>query len=66
MTSHEKAIKLISDLGISAKKVGEIIGKSQSVIYDKIKEYRSNRFLDEDFEMLLNHCQKSIAKISKL
>jgi transposase len=63
MTSHEKAIKLISDLGISAKKIGEIIGKSQSVVYDKIKEYRSNRFLDEDFSMLLKHCEKSINEL---
>lgn len=65
MTSHEKALKLISDLGISAKKVGDIIGKSQSVVYDKIKEYRSNKFLDEDFEILLKHCQKSIEEASK-
>ncbi|MEE6130251.1 hypothetical protein V2E39_22825 [Chryseobacterium arthrosphaerae] len=63
MTTHEKAIRLINDLGISAKKIGEIIGKSQSVVYDKMKEYKSNKFLDEDFEAILKHCKKSIKEL---
>lgn len=60
MTSHEKAIHLIDGLGISAKKTAEIIGKSQSVVYDKIKQVKSNRFLDEDYKKLISHCKAVI------
>lgn len=58
MTPHEKAIDLISNLGIAPKKIAEIIGKSQSVVYDKIKNYRSNEFLEEDYNKIKTYIVK--------
>lgn len=63
MTPHEKAIHIIDLFGIKPKKVAEIIGKSQSVVYDKIKGYASNKFLDEQLELLQNFIKENAKKI---
>ena len=59
MTPHEKAIHIIDLFGIKPKKVAEIIGKSQSVVYDKLKGYASNKFLDEQLELLRNFIKEN-------
>ena len=63
MTPHEKAIHIIELFGIKPKKVAEIIGKSQSVVYDKLKGYASNKFLDEQLELLRNFIKENAKKI---
>ena len=63
MTPHEKAIHIIDLFGIKPKKVAEIIGKSQSVVYDKIKGYASNKFLDEQVELLRNFIKENAKTI---
>ena len=63
MTPHEKAIHIIDLFGIKPKKVAEIIGKSQSVVYDKLKGYASNKFLDEQLELLQNFIKENAKKI---
>lgn len=63
MTPHEKAIYIIDLFGIKPKKVAEIIGKSQSVVYDKMKGYDSNKFLDEQLELLRNFIKENAKKI---
>ena len=63
MTPHEKAIHIIELFGIKPKKVAEIIGKSQSVVYDKIKGYASNKFLDEQVELLRNFIKENAKTI---
>lgn len=63
MTPHEKAIRIIDLFGIKPKKVAEIISKSQSVVYDKLKGYASNRFLDEQLELLQNFIKENAKKI---
>lgn len=63
MTPHEKAIHIIELFGIKPKKVAEIIGKSQSVVYDKLKGYASNKFLDEQLELLQNFIKENAKKI---
>ena len=63
VTSHEKAIHIIELFGIKPKKVAEIIGKSQSVVYDKMKGYDSNRFLVEQLELLQNFIKENAKKI---
>ena len=63
MTPHEKAIHIIELFGIKPKKVAEIIGKSQSVVYDKLKGYASNKFLDEQLELLQNFIKENAKTI---
>ena len=63
MTPHEKAIHIIDLFGIKPKKVAEIIGKSQSVVYDKLKGYASNKFIDEQLELLQNFIKENAKKI---
>lgn len=63
MTPHEKAIHIIELFGIKPKKVAEIIGKSQSVVYDKLKGYASNKFIDEQLELLRNFIKENAKKI---
>ena len=63
MTPHEKAIHIIDLFGIKPKKVSEIIGKSQSVVYDKLKGYASNKFLDEQLELLRNFIKENAKTI---
>lgn len=63
MTPHEKAIHIIDLFGIKPKKVAEIIGKSQSVVYDKLKGYASNKFLDEQVELLRNFIKENAKTI---
>ena len=63
MIPHEKAIHIIELFGIKPKKVAEIIGKSQSVVYDKLKGYASNKFLDEQVELLRNFIKENAKTI---
>lgn len=63
MTPHEKAIHIIELFGLKPKKVAEIICKSQSVVYDKMKGYDSNKFLDEQLELLRNFIKENAKNI---
>ncbi|RQO37963.1 hypothetical protein DBR39_13835 [Chryseobacterium sp. KBW03] len=66
MTTHEKALKIINDLGMSAAKIAEILGKSQSTAYDKIKSRQYNKFSDIDFETIKTFCVEKLKEIKKL
>lgn len=63
MTTHEKAVHIIELFGIKPKKVAEIIGKSQSVVYDKLRGSDYNKFLDEQLEMLREFIIQNAKKI---
>lgn len=61
MTTHEKAIQLINDLGIAPKKVAEIINEenpSADAVYKKMKSQARNKFSDNDYENLKKHILK--------
>lgn len=62
MTPHEKAINIIDLFGIKPKKVAEIIEKSQSVIYDKIK-LNDTRFSDEELKKIQAFIKENAKKI---
>lgn len=66
MTTHDKALKIIIDLGMSATKVAEILGKSQSTAYDKIKGRAYNKFTDSDFETIKSFCIEKLKEIKQL
>ena len=62
MTTHEKAIYIIDLFGIKPKKVAEIISKSQSVIYDKLK-LNDTRFSDEELKKIQIFIKENAKKI---
>ncbi|AZA73554.1 hypothetical protein [Chryseobacterium indoltheticum] len=58
MTTHEKAIQLINDLGIAPKNVAKIINKenpSTDAVYKKIKSQARNKFSVDDYENIKKH-----------
>ncbi|SIS34264.1 hypothetical protein SAMN05421768_103674 [Chryseobacterium joostei] len=66
MTDHEKSIYIIDMFGISAEKIAEIVGKSQSTVYDKLRQRKSNKFITDDFNKLKSYCLSSLKSISEL
>ncbi|WP_343680018.1 hypothetical protein [Chryseobacterium arthrosphaerae] len=63
MTSHEKTIELISNLGISVKKIAEILGVGESTVHKKINMLQRNKFNDDNYSKIFNHCKSVIEKI---
>ncbi|KFF26871.1 hypothetical protein [Chryseobacterium vrystaatense] len=61
MNTHEKTIKIITELGMQAKKIAEILSVSLSASYKKMKMENDNKFTDSDFEAIKKH----ILKVSK-
>lgn len=66
MTDHEKSIYIIDLFGISAEKIAEIISKSQSTVYDKLRQRKSNKFITDDFHKLKSYCISNLKSISDL
>ena len=66
MDYQKKTIFIIKELELSARQVAFAIGKSTSVVSDKINQVKSNRFLQEDFERLHKFYVKKLEKIKKI
>lgn len=59
MNYHEKTIELIETLEIKPKKIAEILGKSTSLIYSKMKSYQYHKFNEKDFETISEYIKKN-------
>ena len=59
MNYHEKTIELIETLGIKPKKIAEILGKSTSLVYHKMKSSQYHRFSEKDFETISEYIKKN-------
>lgn len=59
MNYHEKTKKLIETMGIKPKKIAEILGKSTSLVYNKMKSTQYHRFNENDFELISNYIKKN-------
>ena len=59
MNYHEKTIELIETLGIKPKKIAEILGKSTSLVYNKMKSVQYHRFNEKDFETISEYIKKN-------
>ena len=56
---HEKTIELIETLGIKPKKIAEILGKSTSLVYNKMKSSQYHRFNENDFKLISDYIKKN-------
>ena len=59
MNYHEKTIELIETLGIKPKKIAEILGKSTSLVYNKMKATQYHRFNEKDFKAISDYIKKN-------
>ena len=59
MNYHEKTIELILTLGIKPKKIAEILGKSTSLVYNKMKSVQYHRFNENDFNLISDYIKKN-------
>ena len=59
MDYHKKTIELIETLEIKPKKIAEILGKSTSLIYSKMKSYKYHKFNEIDFELISDYIKKN-------
>ena len=59
MDYHEKTIELIETLEIKPKKIAEILGKSTSLIYSKMKSYKYHKFNEKDFILISDYIKKN-------
>ena len=59
MDYHEKTIELIETLEIKPKKIAEILGKSTSLIYSKMKSYKYHKFNEKDFELISEYINEN-------
>ena len=59
MDYHEKTKELIETLGIKPKKIAEILGKSTSLVYHKIKSVQYHKFNEKDFELISDYIKKN-------
>lgn len=59
MNYHEKTIELIETMGIKPKKIAEILGKSSSLVYNKIKSTQYHRFNENDFNLISEYIKKN-------
>ena len=57
---HDKTIELINTFGMQPKKIAEILGKSKSLVYAKIKQAQKNSFNKSDFETISDYIKKNI------
>ena len=60
MNYHAKTIELIETLGIKPKKIAEILGKSTSLVYNKMKSTQYHRFNRNDFELISDYIKKNL------
>ena len=58
MNYHEKIIELIETIGIKPKKLAEILGKSTSLVYSKMKSYKYHKFNEKDFELISEYIKE--------
>lgn len=56
---HKKTIELIETLGIKPKKIAEILGKSTSLVYNKMKSSQYHRFNKKDFNAISDYIKKN-------
>lgn len=61
MNYHKQTIELIENLGIKPKKIAEILGKSTSLVYHKIKSTQYHRFNENDFNLISDYIKKNVA-----
>ena len=59
MNYHLKTIELIETLGIKPKKIAEILGKSTSLVYNKMKSSQYHRFNENDFNLISAYIKKN-------
>ena len=59
MNYHEQTLELIETLGIKPKKIAEILGKSTSLVYNKMKSTQYHRFNEKDFNLISNYIKKN-------
>ena len=59
MNYHEKTKELIETLEIKPKKIAEILGKSTSLIYSKMKSYQYHKFNEKDFGLISDYIKKN-------
>lgn len=59
MNYHEKTIELIETLGIKPKKIAEILGKSTSLVYNKMKSTQYHKFNEKDFNAISEFVKKN-------
>lgn len=57
---QEKTIELINTIGMQPKKIAEILGKSKSLVYAKIKQAQKNSFNKSDFETISDYIKKNL------
>lgn len=59
MDYHEKTKELIETLGIKPKKIAEILGKSTSLVYNKMKSSQYHKFNENDFNLIYDYIKKN-------
>lgn len=59
MNYHGKTIELIETLGIKPKKIAEILGKSTSLVYHKLKSIKYHKFNENDFKAISDYIKKN-------
>lgn len=59
MNYHEKTIELIETLGIKPKKIADILGKSTSLVYHKLKSVQYHKFNEKDFKAISEYIKKN-------
>ena len=59
MNYHKKTTDLIETIGIKPKKIAEILGKSTSLVYHKIKSVQYHRFNENDFNLISEYIKKN-------
>ena len=62
MNYHKKTIELIETLGIKPKKIAEILGKSTSLVYHKLKSVQYHKFNENDFVLLACYTPEGLKK----
>ena len=60
MNYHKQTIELIETLGIKPKKIAEILGKSTSLVYHKMKSVQYHRFNENDFNLIYDYINKHL------
>lgn len=59
-----KTKNLISELGITTKKIAEVLNISVSGVHSKMREHNGNRFTENDYRLIVNFLVSSISKFT--